>query len=180
MRKRNAKLLVPLAAVGAAAVAASGGLALADGASSGGGVRLYEADTALDGNLGTVILTGAVTDHGIDHQDAGGAGINLLKLSKGSFEINVNAVGSQLAALPVVPVNRSTCSSDGWTKTAPVPIVPGSGKGAYKGISGTFNARAASAAIYRRTASGQCNSNATRYPGVLIANGTGTVSAYGK
>jgi hypothetical protein len=174
MRKRNAKLLVPVAVAGAAALAASGGLAWADGGSSGGEVHIYEADTALDGSLGTVIVTGAITDYGTDNQGYGGDGINLIQLSKGSFEINVNGVGNQLASLPVDP---KTCSSDG-SATAPVPIVAASGTGAYKGISGTFNTTSAAASILPRL-NGKCNANATQYPGVLIANGAGTVS-FGK
>ncbi len=86
MRRGNGKLVTALGAVGLSLLAVSGGLAWADGAWSGGGVHLYEADTALAGNLGTVVLTGAVTDHGIDHQGvAGGGTINRLVLSKGSF-----------------------------------------------------------------------------------------------
>lgn len=145
---------------------------LADGASGGGAVHIYEADTALAGNLGTVILTGAITDHGTDHQGAGGDGINLLKLSKGTFEINVGVVGNELHSLPIDP---TTCSSDG-SATAPIPIVDGSGTGAYQGISGTFQTRASEAFILPRLPNGQCNTNATKYPGVLIARGAGTVS----
>jgi hypothetical protein len=169
--QQKANLLTPLAVVSAAVLAASGGLASADGASTGGAVHIYEADTALDGNLGTVILTGAITDHGIDHQGvAGGGNYNKLVLSKGSFEIN-------LANLPpnFPPLNPTTCSSDGTT-TAPIPIVNGSGTGAYKGISGTFEITVTFASILPRLANGQCNTNATRYPGIGIARGAGTVA----
>lgn len=172
MRSCNAKLLTALGAVGLSLLAVSGGLAWADGASGGGAVHIYEADTALAGNLGTVILTGAITDHGTDHQGAGGDGINLLKLSKGTFEINVGVVGNELHSLPIDP---TTCSSDG-SATAPIPIVDGSGTGAYQGISGTFQTRASEAFILPRLPNGQCNTNATKYPGVLIARGAGTVS----
>jgi hypothetical protein len=137
MRKRKAKLLTPLAVVSAAALAVSGGLASADGPSTGGEVHIYEADTALAGNLGTVVLTGAITDTGTDCQGCGGEdGLNVLELSKGTFEINVNDLENKLAALPLNPV---TCSSDG-SATAPVRIVPNStyDTGAYTDISGTF------------------------------------------
>jgi hypothetical protein len=172
MRGRNRKLLTALGAVGGSLLAVSGGLAWADGASTGGRFRVYEADTALAGNFGTVILTGAVTDHGIDHQGvAGGGTINRLVLAKGSFEINVGALGSLLN----FPVNPNTCSSHG-SATAPVPIVGGSGTGAYQGISGTFEGTVAVASIVPRLANGSCDTNATQYPGVLIASGGGTVS----
>jgi hypothetical protein len=174
MRKRKAKLLTPLAVVGAAVLAVCGGLASPDGASTGGEVHLYEADTALAGNLGTVVLTGAITDSGTDCQGCGGEdGLNVLELSKGSFEINVNDLGNKLAALPVDPV---TCSSDG-SATAPIRIVPDSiyDTGAYAGIHGTFYTTGSTALILPRQ-NGECETNATQYPGVLIARGAGTVS----
>ena len=171
MRKRTAKLLAPLAVLSAAALAVSGGLASANGASTGGEVHIYEADTALAGNVGHDILTGAITDHGIDHQGVAGSGdYNKLVLSKGSFEISA-------ANLPpnFPPLNPTTCSSDGTT-TVPVPIVDGTGTGAYHGISGTFHITVTFASILPRLANGQCNTNATRYPGIEISRGAGTVS----
>src|SRR5690348_914428 len=93
--RRGTKLSTALGAVGLSVIAVSGGLAWANGASNGGEVHFYEADTALSGNFGTVVLTGAVTDHGVDHQGiAGGGEINKLVLSKGSFEVNVGGFGA--------------------------------------------------------------------------------------
>lgn len=172
MRKHKAKLLAPLAVVSAAALAVSGGLASADGPSTEGKVHLYEADTALDGNLGTVVLTGAITDSGTDHQGvAGGGNYNELVLSKGTFEINIGVFGNQLN----FPVNPKSCSSDG-SATAPIPIVAGTGTGAYQGISGTIKTAVTFASILPRLPNGQCNTNATQYPGIGIARGAGTVS----
>jgi hypothetical protein len=172
MRRRKAKLLTALAAVGLSLLAASGGLAWADGPSNGGEVHFYEADAALAGNVGTVILTGALTDHGIDHQGvAGGGTINRLVLSKGSFEVNVRQIGSRLN----FPVHPTTCSSDG-SATAAVPIVDGSGTRAYRGITGTLQTRVSVAFTVPRLANGECDTNATHYPVVLIAPGAGTVS----
>ena len=172
MQKRKAKFLAPLAIVSAALLAVGGGLASAAGRPTGGQVHFYEADTALAGNVGTVILTGAVTDHGTDHQGiAGGGTINRLVLSKGSFEVNLGVLGNQL----LFPVDPKTCSSDG-SATAQVPIVEGTGTGAYRGISGTIQTTATVASILPRLENGECNTSATRYPGVLLANGSGTVS----
>jgi hypothetical protein len=173
MRIRRATLLAPLAVASAAVLAVSGGLASADGASTGGEVHVYEADTALAGTYGTVVLTGAITDSGTDCQSCGGDGINVLQLSKGTFAINVNDLGSKLATLPV---NPATCSSDG-AAAAPVQIVPNSSydTGAYKDIHGTFYIWVATAAIYPRQ-DGQCNATAAQYPGVLIARGSGVAS----
>ena len=171
MRRHNAKRLTALGAVGVSVLAASGGLAWANGTSSGGEIHLYEADTALAGTLGTVIVTGAITDHGTDHQGDPTDGINRLELSRGTFAINVNDLGGKLASFPVDPM---TCSSDG-SATAAVQIVTGSGSGAYQGISGSILTKASVASILPRM-NGACDTSATQYPGVLIAHGAGTVS----
>jgi hypothetical protein len=172
MSNRKVKLLAPLALVSAAVLAVSGGLASADGSSSGGKVHWYEADTGLDGSLGTVILTGAVTDHGTDHQGvAHGGDYNRFVLSKGTFEISIAKFGNELN----FPVNPATCSADG-SATAPIPIVDGTGTRAYKGISGTIQTTVTFAWILPRLANGKCNTNATRYPGIALASGAGTVT----
>jgi hypothetical protein len=171
VKKRNAKFVAPLAMVSAAVLAVSTGLASATRTSTGGEVRAYEADTNDAGNLGTVVLTGAITDHGTDHQGAGPNGTNLLVLSKGTFSIDVTEVGTALHNLPVDP---TTCSADG-TVAGQIAIVPGSGTRAYRGISGTLKVDASEASILPRV-NGSCDTNATQYPGVLIVKGSGSVS----
>ena len=134
-------------------------------------LHLYEADTALAGTLGTVIITGAITDYGTDHQGCPGDGINRLELSKGSFSINVNDLGGKCASIPVDP---RTCSSerlgnrgdpDRFSR-APVRAPPP------RHQRHDPRTRAAVAGlVLRRLANGQCDTNATQYPGVLIAHG---------
>ncbi len=102
---------------------------------------------------------------------AGGGNYNRFVLSKGSFEISVAKFGNQLD----FPVNPTTCSADGTAK-APIPIVPGSGTGAYQGIRGAIDTTVTFAWILPRLPNGQCNTNATRYPGIALASGAGTVS----
>jgi hypothetical protein len=171
VQQRNAKFVAPLAMVGAAVLAVSTGLASATGTSTRGEIHVYEADTNDAGNLGTVVLTGAIADTGIDNQGAGPNGSNLLVLSKGTFSIDVSKVGNKLHNLPV---DQTTCSSDG-TVAGPIPIVPGSGTGAYQGISGTLAVVASEALILPRI-NRVCDTNATQYPGVLIVKGSGSVS----
>lgn len=171
MQTRKAKFVALLAILSAAVLAISTGLASASGTSTGGEVHAYEADTDDAGNLGTLILTGAITDHGTDHQGAGPNGTNLFVLSKGSFAVDITELGTKLHNLPVDP---NTCSADG-TVNGPITIVPGSGTGAYTGISGTLHATASEASILPRL-NGQCDTNAKHFDGVLIANGAGTVS----
>ena len=171
MRNQKTLLLAPLAVLSAATLAVPAGLASADGSSTAGKVHIYEADTSLAGPVGTDILTGAITDHGTDHQGvAGGGNYNKIVLSKGSFEISAVNLAPNFP-----PLNSTTCSSDG-TETVAVPIVHGSGTGAYKGISGTFQLAVTFASILPRLANGACNTNATRYPGIEISRGAGTVS----
>jgi hypothetical protein len=171
MQKRSAKFVAPFAIASAAVLAVSTGLASASG-TPGGEVHAYEADINAAGSLGTVVLTGAITDTGIDNQ--GSNGINTLVLSKGSFKLDVSKVGNKLSNLPVDP---ATCSSDG-TVTGRAPIVPKSGTHAYRGLSGTLDIQVSEAVILPRV-HGACDANATQYPGVLIVTGSGTVSDSG-
>lgn len=171
MQTRNAKFIVPLALASATVLAVSTGFASASGTSTGGQVHAYEADTNDAGNEGTVILTGAITDHGTDEQGAGPNGSNLLVLSKGTFAIDVSKVGTKLHALPVDPAN---CSADG-TVAGRIPIVPGSGTGEYYKIGGALDIKASEASILPRK-DGQCDMNPDWFPGVLIVSGSGIVS----
>ena len=176
MLQRNAKFVAPLAMVSAVALAICTGFASASGTPTGGEIHVYEADTNYAGTLGTVVITGVITDHGTDHQGAGPGGSNLLVLSKGTFAVDVSEVGNKLADLPL---DQTKCSSDG-TVSGSFSIAPGSGTGAYKGIqSGTTpppEATASAAFILPRLKHDTCDTNATHYPGVLIVNGSGTVS----
>jgi hypothetical protein len=77
--------------------------------------------------------------------------------------------------LVTFPIDPKTCSF-GTSASAPVPIVTGTGTGAYRGISGTLEVTASVAGIYPRLKSGKCNTNPNKFPGVLIAKGSGTVA----
>ena len=151
--------------VSAALLAVSVGFASASGTSTQGEVHVYEADINDAGNVGTVILTGAITDYGTDYQGAGPDGSNRIVLTKGEFAVDVSKVGTKLHNLPVDP---TTCSADG-TVAGRIPIVPDSGKGAYAGISGTLDIKASEASIACGGTSGEW------FPGVLIVRGSGTV-----
>jgi hypothetical protein len=173
MHLRSSKFLAPLTIIAVTLLAAWGSLAMAAGARAGGKVHIYEADTNDAGNLGTIMVTGAITDHGTDHQGVAGDGkFNKLVLSKGSFEVDLGALGKKLGS---IPVNPKTCASAG-SATGQVPIVKGTGTGAYRGIRGTFETTATVVYIDPRLKNGKCNTSATHYPGVLMAIAAGTVS----
>lgn len=111
--------------------------------------------------MGTAILTGAITDHGIDHQGVAGNGkINRIALSKGSFEVNAAALDKKATTIPFDP---KTCATAG-TVTAQAPIVKGTGTGAYRGIHGTFQTTVSVAGIDPRLKNHQCNTNAKHFP----------------
>jgi hypothetical protein len=174
MHKRSAKFIAPLAVVSAAALAVSTGLASASGTSTRAHVHFYEADASFAGNLGTVVLTGAITGTGMDEQGGYRDGVgNLIVLPNGSFAIDVSQVGNELGNLPL---DQTTCSSDG-TVAGPTPIIPGSGTGAYQGISGALDVEVSAAFILPRTG-GACDTNAPE-TGVMIVKGSGTVTYQG-
>jgi hypothetical protein len=139
-------------------------LASAAGTRAGGTVHVYDADPYYAGNQPqTIILTGAITDHGVLKNDT-------FVLSRGSIKVNTGAIGKGLAAIPTDP---KTCAADGTVKGS-VPIVTGTG--AYRRIRGAFQTTVTAAYIDPRLKNGRCDLSATRYPGVLIAHGSGTVS----
>ena len=63
-----------------------------------------------------------------------------LKLTRGSFKLSVTGLDKKFVAVTThEPIYPRTCS-DYMTASATMPIVPGSGTGAYRGISGSFQA----------------------------------------
>jgi hypothetical protein len=169
-----AKFLAPAAALGVALLAASAGLATAAVPTAGGEVHVYEADPSLASPVGNIVLTGAITDHGKDHEGvAGGGTINKLVLSKGSFEVNTVKLDDN----PPPPVNGSSCSFAD-SVSGPTSIVKGSGTRAYKGISGTIKITVTEAGLVPRLKSGKCNDSPSAVPvaGVALVRGSGRVS----
>lgn len=172
--RRSAMFLGLLASIAATLLVIWGGPASATPTSPAGKVDIYQASSHNAANVGTVILTGAITDHGIDHEAAAGGGkFNKLTLSKGSFEVNAAALGKKLTSFPV---NPKTCATAG-TATGQVSIVNGTGTGAYRGIRGTFQTTATQAGILPRLNNHHCNMSAARgYPDILMAKASGSVS----
>ena len=169
MHKRGAVLVVSFGVLGLAGLLFSG-LAFAAGQPAGGAVHVFEVSDSPTSPIGTDVLTGAITDHGVDH--IGATGINLIALSKGSFKVNVRGVNS---GRPVV--DAKTCS---FTVSihGPASIVRGSGKRAYKGVSGKFKVSIFEAGILPRLKSGKCNQsqNATPVAAVSSVEADGKVS----
>ena len=61
-----------------------------------------------------------------------------LKLTRGSFKLSITELDKKFVAVTShEPIYPRTCS-DYMTASAPMAVVPGSGTGAYRGISGRF------------------------------------------
>ncbi len=99
-----------------------------------------------DGPDSSVILTGAIGDYGTAVSVNPDGSVNpehnsqlRLELSRGSFRLDVAALDRAFVAAFAArfPADAGTCSGD-VTVSRAVPIVPGSGTGAYQGVSGAF------------------------------------------
>lgn len=171
-RRRSAGLLV-LVPVGVLLLVVFGGSASATATHAGGRVQVYEVAPSLASNAANDVITGAITDHGKDYEGVAGNGtINKIVLSKGSFEV------STARTTPKPPTVNSRACSIASSFTATVPIVTGSGRGAYTGISGEFKITIFQAAIAPRRRNHSCNlsPNATPVAGLSWTRGSGTVS----
>jgi hypothetical protein len=115
------------------------------GSEKSGGVVEITAYSSNDGPSSTAVVTGAIADFGTAvRTSANGAGAQQynrldLKVSRGSFALDITALEERLVtAFALFPTNLKTCSGVEVVK-ASAPVATGSGTGAYKGISGSFD-----------------------------------------
>lgn len=93
----------------------------------------------------TSVVSGAIGDYGpAEEVSPGSTGVSAnggeleLKLTRGTFRLNIADIDKKfLEGTSHEPVFPRTCSTYVSVSDA-VPIVPGSGTGAYRGIAGTF------------------------------------------
>jgi hypothetical protein len=137
-----------LAATGCAASAASTGAAATSAtapAAARDNAHLMVYSINSDGPDFRAIVTGAIGDYGpavtvfpngkVDQSHTHDLE---LKLTHGSFKLSVTELDKKFVAVTShEPIYPRTCS-DYMTASAPMAIVPGSGTGAYRGISGRF------------------------------------------
>ena len=143
-------------AIAAASLLATGGLvgaAQASAQSTGGVFQVHEYDPPTD-HPGTIFLTGAISDHGLDLARFAGPHhtYNKLMLTKGSFEVNVGKVKSHQH------LDKRSCTLL-VQGSGRVPIVKGSGTGAYRGITGTTRAKTGFVGAFPKKPNGSCNTN---------------------
>jgi hypothetical protein len=139
-----------LAATGCAASAATTGAAATSAtapAAARDNAHLMVYSINSDGPDFRAIVTGAIGDYGPamtvfpnGKVDPSHTHDLELKLTHGSFKISITDLDKKFVAVTThEPIYPRTCS-DYMTATATTPIVPGSGTGAYRGISGSFHA----------------------------------------
>jgi hypothetical protein len=142
-----------LAATGCAASAASTGAATTSAATTSAAAPAAARDNAhlmvysinSDGPDFRAIVTGAIGDYGPavtvfpdGKVDPSHTHDLELKLTHGSFKLSITELDRRFVAVTThEPIYPRTCS-DYMTASAPMAIVPGSGTGAYRGISGRF------------------------------------------
>jgi hypothetical protein len=172
-----AALIVTGCASPAMSTTATASLAAATATSGNTHITLYSVNS--DGPRFSAIVTGAVGDHGQavsvypdgrvdpehDHDLS-------LRLTRGSFLLDEASLDKRIVtAFRHWLGNPDTCSGH-TSATAPVPVVPGSGTGAYRGISGGFTLTATVDEI--DTKSG-CTATGAFIAQVVVITGPGTV-----
>jgi hypothetical protein len=169
-RKRAALAATVAAAatmVGLAVPAGASPLAAAKPAAVSGAEHLQFMTTSGTATTAGVIIWGAVTGAGIDHesQSSGPTGTDLLTFAGGSFKVTHTSKSMTQS------VNAKTCfASFGGKGTFKLSA----GTGKYKGISGSGTFAFTSIGVAARTKNGACNLNAApvAYQQVIAANGT--------
>jgi hypothetical protein len=136
-----------------------------------GNVHLTDV-TDNDSMTSTVILTGAVGDYGHATRDDGKGQLDLA-LSQGSFRLNIANLNRRfLGLMRHLAVNQHSCSAE-VTASARVPIVPGSGTGAYQTASGAFDLITTLDEVYRP---GSCRETAPYLAQQIVTTGWGNIS----
>ena len=176
-----------LASVGWSAVTASPPVTdTAAGAAvshSRGSVHLT-AYTDNDGPTETVIVTGAVGDYGkavsvypngtVDPEHDSELS---LQLSHGTFRLDIASLDKAFVAamLHDFPTDATTCSGS-VDVTQQVPVVPGSGTGAYKTVGGAFTLTIALDEVDTVSSTQPCNGTGSFLGQAIVISGPGTVA----
>jgi hypothetical protein len=147
---------------------------------AGGTINIFA--TPAGNGHGTTLITGAIADHGttlkIDQNGKPDPNGHYTKvtLTKGTFEIDGNALNTALSNASPTLFNQATCSVT-LSATATVTLLDGTGL--YKGITGTVNVTIIEAALLPRFATGKhkCNTHNNAKPIAIwgSVDGSGTV-----
>ena len=160
----------PLALAGVVVAGVSAlSVASVEAASTGGVVHAYLASTSPHFQSDApVILTGAINDSGVDHQDAlRGGNVDRIVLSKGGFWLDHSAQGNLHSTL-----NPKTCFV---TYAGKLPVILSHGTGAYASITGTLTATVGGRDVLARTKAGKCNTDAEPVVSLTAKSAVGTI-----
>ncbi len=133
-----------------------------------------------DGPRFQAILTGAIGDYGPGvtvHPDgtpdpSHGSELSL-ELRHGSFRLSIAKLDAEFVrVVSHWPYDRATCSIHG-TIAGSVPVVPGSGTGAYRGITGAFTATISLDEDWKKGPA--CNESSGFQAQIILITGTGSV-----
>jgi hypothetical protein len=133
-----------------------------------------------DGPISTAVLTGAIGDYGKAVSVNADGTVNPehtseleFTLSRGSFRLDIAALDRQfVAAFSRFPTDVATCSGV-IAVTRRAPVVTGSGTGAYRGITGTFDVTITIAEVDAKL---HCNGSSPFLGQQVVMSGTGVVS----
>jgi hypothetical protein len=148
------------------------------------GLAHLTAYTNNDGPTDTVIVTGAIGDYGKavsvypngtvdpDHNSE----LNL-QLAHGTFRLDIASLDKAFvqAMLKDFPTDAATCSGS-FAVTQQVPVVAGSGTGAYKGVGGSFTLTITLDEVDLVSAAQPCNGTAAFLSQAIIITGPGTLT----
>jgi hypothetical protein len=140
--------------------------------------------TSDDGPTEAVIVTGAIGDYGKavsiypngqvdpDHNSE-----LSLQLSHGSFRLDIAALDKAFVAamLHTFPTDAATCSGS-VEVTQQVPVIPGSGTGAYEGVYGKFTLTATLDEVDKVSAVQPCNGTGAFLSQSIVISGPGAVT----
>ena len=167
-----------LAATGCAASAASTTATAPATARNNAHLMVYSINS--DGPDLRAIVTGAIGDYGPavtvfpnGKVDPSHTHDLELKLARGSFMLSITELDKKFVAVTShEPIYPRTCS-DYMTASAPMAVVPGSGTGAYRGISGRFAVTITADEVEKKP----CQPVGAIQYQALVLRGPGTVSA---
>lgn len=150
---------------------------------SRGAVHLT-AYTNNDGPTETVIVTGAIGDYGqavsvypdgtVDPEHDSQLS---LQLSRGTLRLDTAALDKTFVAafLHDFPSNATTCSGS-FEVTRQVPVVAGSGTGAYKGAGGAFTLTVTLDEVDKFSSAQPCTAGSAFLSQAIVITGSGTVT----
>jgi hypothetical protein len=162
----SAAATIPAAATGTVSMSAARSAAARGHAE----IMLYSINS--DGPDFRAIIAGAVGDYGPAVTLGPDRSVMKLSLTRGSFRLGTAGLEKELVmATSHEPIYRGTCS-DFLSVRAAVPIVAGSGTGAYRHISGSFSV---TATLHEVEATPCPHSNAFEWQAIIVS-GPGTVS----